>query len=63
MQARYYQKWGTGPRNYVFLSNSCVAIIHVEHIKNVKFPMLPLDHRIQGNVPIYQLLISSKIHI
>ena len=63
VEARYYQKWGTGNRNYIFMSKSCVAIVHVDHLKNVKFPMLPLDHRVQDNVHVYQLPVSSEIHI
>jgi hypothetical protein len=63
VQARYYQKWGTGPRSYIYMSKSQVAIFHVEHVKHVKFPMLPLDHCVQGNVPMYELPLSSETHI
>jgi hypothetical protein len=40
--------------------------MHVAHVKAVKFPMLPFDHGVHGNDPIYTLfnffwLVLSKL--
>lgn len=53
IEAKYYQKWGTDPSNYILWNKSRIALVHVEHVKHVKFPMLPLDHRVQSNQPVY----------
>jgi hypothetical protein len=55
VQARYYQKYGTGIDTYVFLKKSKIAHVHVGDIRAVKFPMVPAEHRVSGNDPVYKL--------
>jgi hypothetical protein len=63
----YYQRWGTGAHNYVYLSNLNPTFIHSHLGRAVKFPMIPLDHRVKGGNPIYKVfdehhrLISRSI--
>jgi hypothetical protein len=52
----YFQNWGAGSQNYVYLSGSCLAFIHSHLVKATKFPMILLDHRVKGDEPIYKLL-------
>jgi hypothetical protein len=51
---KYYQKWGRSESSYVLLRSSNVAFIHVCHIRAIKFPMLPVDLRVQGNDLVYR---------
>jgi hypothetical protein len=67
IEGLYFQNWGTRARNYVFLNNSLPAFVHSHLLKATKFPMIPLDHRVKGSDPIYnlpeehQVLISQYI--
>lgn len=63
MKPRYLKKWGIDLNNYIFLSNSCEALVHVEHIKWIQFPMVSQDHRVLRNLPTYQLPQRAKSHI
>ncbi len=58
---KYYQKWGLGEINYVFLKNIPTIFLHVVHVKTIKFHMHPFDHRVQGNDPTYILLDFSLL--
>jgi hypothetical protein len=55
----YYQCWGCGLQNYVYLTGSCPAYIHSHLVKAKNFSMLPHNHRVQGRDPTYKL---SKEH-
>jgi hypothetical protein len=35
--------------------------MHVAHVKAIKFPMLPFDHMVQVNDPIYTLYDYSLV--
>jgi hypothetical protein len=52
----YYQRWGRGSRNYVYLSGSHPAYLHPDSVKAKGFPMVPKDHVVQGSDPTYTLL-------
>jgi hypothetical protein len=43
---KYYQRWGNSNSFYVLLQKSQPAHIHVCHVRAIKFPMFPTDHRI-----------------
>jgi hypothetical protein len=42
----YYQRWGRGLQNYVYLTSSYPANIHSHLVKAKNFSMLPHDHRV-----------------
>jgi hypothetical protein len=52
----YYQRWGQGERNYVFLSNLYLAYINPHSVKAKCFPMVPNNYTVQGSDPTYKLL-------
>jgi hypothetical protein len=56
LEGVYFQNWGYGARNYVYLDNSRAAFVHSHLVKAIKFPMVPLDHRVRGDDSIYKLL-------
>jgi hypothetical protein len=39
----------------VFLRRSPIVFLHASHVKAIKFPMLPSNHRIYGNDPFITL--------
>jgi hypothetical protein len=55
MVETYYQKWGLGINNYVFLQNFPTLIMHVSLVRSIKFPVLPSNHRVVGNDHVYTL--------
>jgi hypothetical protein len=57
----YYQKWGSGINNYVFLQNSLTMFMHVSHVRSIKFPMLPSNHRVVNNDHVYILPNYSNV--
>ncbi len=62
---KYYQNWGSSESSYVFLLTSPTVFLHVAHVRAIKFPVLPCDHRVQGNdlaytLPDYSLVVFSK---
>jgi hypothetical protein len=52
---KFYQKWGWGANSYVLLKTSHIAYVHVSHVITIQFPMLLVEHRVQGNDPVYLL--------
>jgi hypothetical protein len=59
----YYQRWGRGSRNYVYLSGSHPAYLHPDSVKAKGFPMVPKDHVVQGSDPTYTLLEEHHVMI
>ncbi len=55
MAGTYYQKWGKGETNYVFLRNYPTMFLHVSHVKSIKFLMFPSNHRVSSNDVVYML--------
>ena len=68
VQGRYYQKWGSSQKSYVFLDKSKPAFIPSDLVMAMKFAMPVQNHRIQGKDPMYflsnsdQASIQDKIH-
>jgi hypothetical protein len=59
----YYQRWGRGSRNYVYLSGSHPAYLYLDFVKARRFPMVPTDHVVQGSEPTYTLLEEHHLMI
>jgi hypothetical protein len=55
MAGTYYQKWGSGINNYVFLWNFPTMFMHVSHVRSIKFPMIHSNHKVIGSDPVYTL--------
>lgn len=49
IQRRYYQKWGSSQKSYVFLDKSKPAFISSDLVMAVKFAMPVQNHRVQGD--------------
>jgi hypothetical protein len=54
---------GAGEGSYVFLKKIPTIFMHVAHVRAIKFPVLPFDHRVQGDDPIYTLYDYSLVNI
>lgn len=59
----YYQKWGTREKTYVLLHRSHIIYLYVSHVQAIKFCMLPTNHRVSGNEPVYTLLEYALVGI
>jgi len=47
-------------QNYVYLAKSETAHVHPLDIRALKFPLVPQIHRVQGNDPVYALLVRIE---
>jgi hypothetical protein len=56
LEGIYFENWGVGSQNYMYLSGLRPAFSHSQLVKATKFPMISLDHRVKGDKPIYKLL-------
>jgi hypothetical protein len=63
VDGHYYQSWGKLDSSYVLLSRSHVVYIHVCHVRAIKFPMLPSNHKVHGNELIYKLSVHAEYGI
>ena len=56
---QYYQKWGTGTKNYVYRGRSAMAHVDASLVVHCKFHMVPAMHRVKGRDPVYVLSDES----
>jgi hypothetical protein len=52
---RYYQRWGHFKNSYVFLRKYQVVVLDVYNVWAIKFPMVRINHQVQGNDLVYTL--------
>jgi hypothetical protein len=46
LAAKYDQNWGWLGFFNVLLMKSHIVYVHASHVKAIKFPMVPLDHKV-----------------
>ncbi len=50
---KFYQKWGRSVNSDVLLRTSHNSYVHVSHVIAIQFPMLLVEHKVQGDDHVY----------